>query len=411
MSSLFINKKESKNIKKTLSIIYSQKTFSDIVHIKKGFLMKKNILLVPSLLTLSFAVTTPLLGMENNQEQLVDTEQKKQEVTEQKTEKATVHFQNLFLEKLQTSPLFQNQVNRHNQKQETSHASEVIKNNVEIQTPQYLIQSETEVINVPTPEYMNNNNNNQIDLSQSFIMPTATRELVWAEWFSYHTSTAYQQLEDIITKLENNTFDTKHTNDFTQLETAIATASTKKDITSLNRIITACDNSQQRIKISQESAQQAATLLGLHYSTEVTMVNSTLEQQLQEKTKQGNLATIACLATITNATTEYLKQMQIMKQSYKTSLQEQEKHVEDLQKNLIALIKLNKTIAPTINELSINNQLKTPKNEVFSAILSAAEKKITDVQTSVNGIASIESFQAKPQYSTNLTNKCIINNK
>jgi hypothetical protein len=154
-------------------------------------------------------------------------------------------------------------------------------------------------------------------------------------------------------------------------------------------------------------AQPASELLASHYSKELTLANNTLEQQLKDRTKEWNLATVACMSSIVNTIATYQENMQKMQANYNTSLEQENKRITNLRRDVSTFSCLNKTIRPATAELLTNNQLKTPKNDVHSSILSASEKKLNDVMESVKIIQSIKGFQLKPQHVEELTQKTL----
>jgi hypothetical protein len=395
--------------------------------------MKKNILLVPSLLALSFVATTPLLGMEykkksptsqgknrKQRRQQEKNQQKKQrqvqqkqiseEKKEQQKEQSKNNFQSV-MQDLQSSKLFL-------QQSQLNNVAEVIENplyNPEAHIQSNLILSETEVITLALPEHATNNNNNntndnQIDLSQSVILPTAAKELTWLEKLSYHTSTANQILQQVISNLELGQFDTTDKRSFDLLEEAIMTATKNNDIAALAKISAACQQKYSTtIRISTPTAQTASQALDSHYSKELILTNDKLQNKHEEKIKEWNMATATCMTSIINAINLYKQDIGVIYGNYDAVLDQETKHITNLSRDLNKFSSLNRDIRPGTMEFLTHNQLKTPKN-IHTTTMSISENKFSSILKTVETeIPTIQGLQKNPVYIQNLTNKCLTN--
>ena len=426
--------------------------------------MKKNILFAQSFVALSLLTAAPVLGMDNqvikykakptasqnnrkkrrfddkNQQKKVEQieqqlakakekqqfaqqkqqkfEQEKQRITDeviaQEKQQHAARFHNPLLQDLQNSKLFIKQ-------SELNYVVEVVENplyNAAVQSEtaaqtetSHLVTSEVEVINLPMPERVTNNNTNDIQenpLMASVIFPTQEKTLSWKEKFNYYTSTANQLLLQVIDELETGAFDVRYKNSFDLLEQAITTATKNNDVLALAKIAALCQQKYEIwVRISDSVAQPAAELLASHYSTELTLANNTLDQKLKDRTKEWNLATVACMSSIINTIATYQENMKQMQESYNTSLEHENKRITDLRRDVSTFARLNKTIRPATIELLTNNQLKTPKCDVHASILSASERKLNDVMESVKIIQSIKGFQLKPELAEELNQKSL----
>src|SRR5579872_359442 len=119
--------------------------------------MKKNILLVQSLVLLPLLIATPLLGMQQKNRKQRRQENKKTyaQVARQAQPKEIQYKQK------QQQQIGQNQNHFPSQEQQLNNYVEAFANplyNPEAQTPTNLIASETEIINLPLPEYVTHNN-------------------------------------------------------------------------------------------------------------------------------------------------------------------------------------------------------------------------------------------------------------
>jgi hypothetical protein len=416
--------------------------------------MKKNILLVQSLVLLPLFAATPLFSMvhvnykekqtsqgknrkerrqeerahkkgfaspqQQQQKKFAYTTKEQQPVTEetiqQKKQEHIATFQNPLLQDLQKSTLFMHQSQLNNNITHENHVN-VIENplyNPETQTAtSNLVESEVETINLPAPEHRthNNTNNDQINpLLTSVILPTAEKELSWSEKFNYYTSTSNQILQQILSDLETGAFDVRYKTSFDLLEEAITTATKNNDVQALAKIAALCQQKYEIwIRISDKVAQPASELLRSHYSKELALANNTLEQKLEKRTKEWNLETVACMTSIISTIATYQENMKKMHENYNTSLEQENKRITDLRRDVSTFSCLNKTIRPATADLLTNNQLKTPKNDVHSCIMSVSEKKLNDVMESVKLISSIKGLQIKPQYAEELNQKCLTN--
>ncbi len=407
--------------------------------------MKKNILFAQSFVVLSLLTAAPILGMEiqykekptsqgknrkqkrfdeKKQQQKINQhkqqiakleekqqraqlqqqkfEQAKQQITdaviEQEKQNHTARFHTPLLQDLQSSKLFIKQSELNNINIVTVFENPLYNPEAQAETSN-LVKSEVEVINLSLPERVTNNNTNdnqENPLMASVILPTQEKTLTWTEKLRYHTSTSYQILQQIIDDLETGAFDVRYKNSFDLLEQAIATATKNHDVLSLAKIAALC---QQKyaiwIRISDEVAQPASELLRSHYSKELILANDTLEQKLKDRTKEWNLATVACMSSIINTIATYQDNMKKMQENYNASLEYENTRITDLRRDVSTFSCLNKTIRPATAELLTNNQLKTPKYDVHSNIISAAEKKLNGIKESVELIQSIKGFQLK----------------
>lgn len=464
MSSLFIREKGVKAYKKIFHTPSHPKTFSDIVHIKKGFFMKKNILFAQSFVALSLLTAAPVLGMDNQvikykekstgsqnnrkkrrfdekiqqkkveqlkqklakeeekcqlaQQQQKKFEQKKQQITdetiEQQKQEHTIRFRNPLLEDLHNSKLFI-------QQSQLNNVIEVIKNPLynpeaqnssEAQIPSNLVQSEVEIITLALPEHAtrNNTNDNYLDLNQSIMFPTTTKELSWLEKLSYHTSTANQILQQVISNLELGKFDTTDKISFDRLEEAILTATKNNDIDSLAKIAALCQQKYSTtIRITDQAAQPASQVLNSHYSKELTLANNNLQDKHEEKLRQWNAATATCMASIINAITIYKQNVGVINGNYDASLEQETKRITDLRRDVSTFSCLNRDIRPGTADLLKNNQLKTPNN-IHATTMSISENKFNSILTTVEQeIPTTKELQKNPTYIQNLTQKCLTN--
>jgi hypothetical protein len=390
--------------------------------------MKKNILVVPSLLALSLVATAPLLGMENyieykekptfqgknrkqrrqeaKYQQKKDRQFQRKQITEEEQQQQITQSKNRLqsaMQELQNSRLFL--------QQKTNNSFEVIENplyNQNAQIPSNLVQSETEVINLTLPEGATNDTH--MDLNQSVVLPTTTRELSWLEKISYHTSTANQILKQVISNLELGQFDTTDRRSFDLLEEAILTATKNNDIESLAKISSLCQQKYSTtIRISNQTAQPASEVLKNHYSTELTITNDKLQSKHEEKIKQWNMATATCMTSIINAINIYKQNIGVIYGDYDASLEQETKRIIDLRRDVSTFSCLNRDIRPGTAELLKNNQLTTPKI-IHATTMSISEKKFNSIATTVeNEIPTTKELQKNPKYIENLTNKCLTN--
>src|SRR5579863_3016183 len=287
--------------------------------------MKKNILLVQSLVLLSAVATLPLLGgktknrnqkpqyaqkkqqkqksqqpkqftftqtqqpvtEEKKQQQIETATQTEQPVVEEKAPVVEVSHQQLMNE-LTASTIFQSKRMQHASPSANEYhpiETETVDFNMsqffdepgvdlgepyitqEI-TPENLLKSETEIINISLPECMKNNNNLEAtsinpELLQSVMLPTEDKGLTWLEKIAYYTSTKHQVVQSIIKQLENKTFDASNRTAIDIFTEAVTTATNNSDVQSLATIADLCSkNYPQTIRLFDDVvAQQASGFL------------------------------------------------------------------------------------------------------------------------------------------------------
>src|SRR5579862_6357419 len=285
--------------------------------------MKKNILLVQSLVLLSAVATLPLLGgktknrnqkpqyaqknqqkqksqqpkqftftqtqqpvtEEKKQQQIETATQTEQPVVEEKAPVVEVSHQQLMNE-LTASTIFQSKRMQHASPSANEYhpiETETVDFNMsqffdepgvdlgepyitqEI-TPENLFKSETEIINISLPECMQNNNNNleatsiNPELLQSVMLPTEDKGLTWLEKIAYYTSTKHQVVQSIIKQLENKTFDASNRTAIDIFTEAVTTATNNSDVQSLATIADLCSkNYPQTIRLFDDVVAQQAS--------------------------------------------------------------------------------------------------------------------------------------------------------
>ncbi|HEX4068500.1 MAG TPA: hypothetical protein VHX42_00220 [Candidatus Babeliales bacterium] len=402
--------------------------------------MKKNILLVQSLFLLPLIIATPLLSMNCNQKQGPNrkerrskekqqkkVQQQQQKIQEQKDAQCVARYETRSVTKAQekepVSPeKIQEQVKTNKTNFQTAlkelHSSKIFiqqqllhnganEENIhqDIQPlPSNLLQSEHEVVNIALPE--------PNALWASVLLPVEEKQLSFFEKLTYYTSTSNQILQQIISDLETGAFDARYKTSFDALEEVITTATNNNDIQSLATIASLCQQKYPiTIRISDKVAQPALKLLKTHYSKELTLTNDKLQNKHDEKTRQWNMATLACMTSILNAINSYQQNIEGIYTNYNTSVDEETKRITDLKRDVTifnGLCHNRDTRLTTLESLS-NEQLRIPHNKIHSSIMSESENRLVSVGKTIEIIPTIKGLKTNPQYIEELTTKCLTN--
>jgi len=361
---------------------------------QKDFPMKKNILVVQRLLVLPLIISSPLLAMERK-----ETPQTQQSVS---------HDQ--LFEELQNLERFKQQKQLHNSSSDISNENNpTITAPTNTAEPSPLMQSEIEIITLTLPNRMSAKQNLTKDqpnpLLQSVMLPTQEKELGFLEKLAYHTSTAHQHRQKMISYLQNDQFDVTNLTHFKWLEEAIATATAHDDIDSLATIAMICHKKYpDTIRImSEDIAQRAFEKLEGHYTEKLSKAELVLQLKHQDKMKQWNITVAACRKSIHAAIEMYNQNVKELYDNYDQSVAEETNHVNNVSEQIKALSSLNRNIRPSTTVLLTNNPLQTPK-DIFATTMKEAEKRLIFAQKEINEMPTIMETKPRPQQLA-LTNK------
>lgn len=395
--------------------------------------MKKNILVVQALLCLPLMSSSMLLSMNRKQKETPlsrkqrkqnqlkpiyqkkeveeKTKETKQPVTEEKIAQDNKPNITSLLEDIRQSKIFikQSQLNASIDESQPT-AINPVDNSIESKPEALnLVTSEIEIINLPLPERTSaqkDEPNIQLNsLLESVILPTQEKELSFVEKLNYYTSTASQILQRIISELETGKFNTEYKTSFDLLEEAITTATKNNDVKALATIASLCHTKYPTtIRISEKTAQPASELLKTHYTKELLFTNNALQNKHEEKIKQWNMETAACMASILTVINAYQNNIKSIYGNYDESLNLETERIKNLRRDVSIFSSLNKEIRPNTAELLTQNQLKTPNN-IHATTMHTSEKRFESIRNTVNDIPTIKGSQTNPQYLERLTNK------
>jgi hypothetical protein len=372
-----------------------------ILHKTKDFAMKKNILIVQSLVLIPLITPSLTLGMEISHKKITGKSELKQIMPNEEIEA----LQSIVKE--QHIPVFAELIKKFEGK--TDNESK----DTEVQTTSVnLILSEIETINVAMPECMSTPKNvvtpiqeQPNALVQSVMLPTEKKGLSFFKSFSYKTSTANQVLKSVIYELETSTFDTKNLTSFEILEEAITTATNNKDAKSLITIATLCEEKYPKtIRISDNVAEQASQVITAHYMTELNIKNEELNNKAQERRQQWNTSTLACVKTINDAISTYNQNVQNIADNYNKSVEQKSADTEHLRTQIKTFSLLNREIRGDITGLLINNKIKQPKN-ILAKTMGQSTSELNSIVTALNRIPKILEFESKPTNILTIENK------
>ncbi len=386
--------------------------------------MKKNTLIVQSLLLLPLLTAAPLLGMEYKEKPISPRKSKSQKRQAKQNQNNTIKkepisYENLnrqLMSELTSSTIFQSQRAQNSSDSTPTNeyhpiVTETVKTVVdyssfpfitelieELNADPYvaptntLIQSEHESINVTLPECMQSIIVNQ-NLLQSVMLPTEEKGLTFLEKVSYYTSTKSQVVQSIIKQLENKTFDASNLTSFNIFTEAITTAANNNDVNSLATIADLCSkNYPQTIRIFDDVvAQQASGFLTTHYMTELTRANETMKSRRQEHLKEWTVETAACVTAMTDIITKYNQSVKNISDNYHSSIEQEETRIKTLRTQVSTFGLLNKPIRNNIDTLLAHNKLELPTNK-FDYTMQASESKLNSLAKIAKDMPQIITF-------------------
>lgn len=386
--------------------------------------MKKNTLIVQSLLLLPLLTAAPLLGMEYKEKPISPRKSKSQKRQAKQNQNNTIKkepisYENLnrqLMSELTSSTIFQSQRAQNSSDSTPTNeyhpiVTETVKTVVdyssfpfitelieELNADPYvaptntLIQSEHESINVTLPECMQSIIVNQ-NLLQSVMLPTEEKGLTFLEKVSYYTSTKSQVVQSIIKQLENKTFDASNLTSFNIFTEAITTAANNNDVNSLATIADLCSKNYPRaIRIFDDVvAQQASGFLTTHYMTELTRANETMKSRRQEHLKEWTVETAACVTAMTDIITKYNQSVKNISDNYHSSIEQEETRIKTLRTQVSTFGLLNKPIRNNIDTLLAHNKLELPTNK-FDYTMQASESKLNSLAKIAKDMPQIITF-------------------
>lgn len=364
--------------------------------------MKKNILIVQSLLVLPLITSNIALSMENPIEATEKKTEFKQTMSDEEIAKqqATIRQNH--------SPVFAQLRNRFENK--PTHIKSIPKSEYasskpitivipteEIILPTiYLTSPETKIINISQPEPTNvptNTPEMPSDLLQSIMLPTEAKELTFFEKLSYHTSTAHQLLKRMISYLENDQFEVDNLKHFEWLYEAIETATTNKDVASLTKIAALCQEKYATtIRIPERLAQPAAEVLHAHYSLELSLANKKLQEKRQDQMTQWNFDTAACVKAINDIVIAYNQSIKENTDNFETSVTQETERIKNLRREVSTFASLNREIRENTAKLLQNNPIQAPKN-IFARTMGESQKRLNNLTNTVNEMPTINDFK------------------
>jgi hypothetical protein len=271
-------------------------------------------------------------------------------------------------------------------------------------TPENLLKSETEIINISLPECMqNNNNNNNLEatsinpeLLQSVMLPTEDKGLTWLEKIAYYTSTKHQVVQSIIKQLENRTFDASNRTAIDIFTEAVTTATNNSDVQSLATIADLCSkNYPQTIRLFDDVvAQQASGFLTTHYMTELTRANATMQGKRQEHIKEWTVETAACVKAMSDLITNYNQKVKNIADNYHNSIEQEEARIKTLRTQVSTFSLLNKQTRENSATVLTSNKLDRPTNK-FAKTMMESESRLNYLAKVAQDMPQILTFEVK----------------
>jgi len=357
--------------------------------------MKKNILIVQSLLVLPLITSSVALSMETAQSKQTMSSQEIENLQPEIREKHSSVFAEL-RNRFESKPMYIQSIPRW---EYASCKPIAIEMPTEIVMPIiYLTSPEIKTLSIPLPETTivpTNTPEMSNELLQSVMLPTETKELTFFEKLAYHASTANQLLNRMIYYLESDQFDVTNLKHFEWLYEAIETATAYNDHKSLTTIATLChDKYATTIRIPERIAQPAAEVLKTYYSTELSFANQALQIKRQEQMKQWNINTAACVKAINDIVNGYNQSVKEITNNFDTSVTQETERIKNLRREISTFSSLNREIRKNTAELLTSNQINAPKN-IFARTMGESQKRLDSMAKTVNEVPTINDFKPK----------------
>jgi hypothetical protein len=308
--------------------------------------MKKNILIIQSLLVLPLISSSVLFSMETTQP---INEQQKKGIHASLVDELKAKFES---------------------KAKATRTSDPI----DIVMPSInLVVSEIEVTTLPMPENLKQKTEQPNPLLlQSVMLPTEKKGLGFFKRISYLRSSDREVLEEMITDLKDGAFDVTNGTHFDILNEVIATATKNGDFESIFTIAKICSEKYpNKIRISDETAKPTSEFLSTHYLAEL--------QLAQNKSPENGEAVNTYNLAIKNVN--------------------ENNHIKNLRTNISTFALLNKETRKPIAAVLTNNQLVEQTN-IFSKTMSQSTNELNSIVANLNRIPKI--LETKTKTVTNI---------
>ena len=454
MSSIYLLKKRSpSNKNKHCHIIFMSETFNDI-YITRKFAMKKNILVVQSLLllplvtsSLSFAMDKPS-AMQKKQAKVQNQRKKPLPTPREKAEKR----QNAQAQKLNYKDVVINTMSDKEKKNYLQRKEEETKQNshnlmeelkvsiafrektdqidkmlasMKITTPPTSISSsETNISNeldnidykefpffessscstssssaTTSTESSSISQSSELKETSSIIqasvmLPTEEKSLGLQGNFTYYTQNT---VSGIISLLIKKNFDIQNASYFNWLNEAIQNAVENGHYGSLITIAAICQNNEEyknSIRISDDSAEKSFNLFEVHHKAEVNNLNKILEEKQKNSILEYNNKTIAFAKFISEATDRYNKDIQNITDNYNAEIEKANKQIALTKSQISTFSALNKSTRKKIINLVDGSTITIPKNKCMSK-KEKRENSLAQLLDISNSLPTIKEPQTK----------------
>lgn len=206
--------------------------------------------------------------------------------------------------------------------------------------------------------------------AQSVILPTEKKDIGYLETAKIRVATVTGRLRyAVIAALENGSFDTENALSFELLNNAFAEATVKNDFEALNKLATLSETGKYKglIRISDEVARAAFESCCTHHKNWINSATLITEKINDQNAAKFNMQTDLFKAQIKAASELYQQQVQKIILDGNQSIEPQQKQLEQQRTALASLGYLNKTIRKDINTFLTQNTPNIPKNIVAAA--------------------------------------------
>ena len=214
------------------------------------------------------------------------------------------------------------------------------------------------------------------DLLQSAIIPQEKKGFGILGSISYYIR---DSIKNLISYLQNNSFDTSNASHFALLHEAIKKAIANNDFDSLATITALCQSTeeyQSKIRISDDIAEPTFNFCSTRYSEHVVHANKKLETNYQNNILQYNARTAALSEALQNAINSYNQDIKNITNEYDTLVEQETNHLSNLQKQISIIAALNKQNRKDAPRLLAAHTINAPKNQFPKEL---TQKKLNSV--------------------------------
>jgi hypothetical protein len=196
-------------------------------------------------------------------------------------------------------------------------------------------------------------------LAQSVMLPTEEKGF---GLFNRIISPFSSNRAQVISHLKNKTFETDNKSFFDLLNNAIQEAIDYKDSDSLFLISDLCEQDEYKntIRIADDKAQAASDFMSSIYTQQIDISTTNIQESEKRNIWAYDKATLAYINALEDATSKYKANVTRLGQSYATTVKTELEKATDLKERLKKIAQLNASIRHHVSDLTWVNTVHVP---------------------------------------------------